>query len=126
MINLPWPPRSLSPNSRKDRRSATGDRQAYKLVCADAAKKGGYADLKFMHMHLRITFYPPDNRRRDLDNMLGSIKYGLDAIATVTGVDDYFWELTIRRGPATKGGLVSVEIGPPSDKGFVPYRGRAV
>src|SRR3546814_6926311 len=43
-------------------------------------------------MALRIEFYPPDKRRRDLDNMLASFKYGIDAVAEAMGVDDSLFE----------------------------------
>ena len=62
-------------------------------------------------LDLDITFHPPDNRRRDLDNMLASIKSGLDGISDALGVDDSTWTLTIRRGETCKPeGYISVYI----------------
>lgn len=110
LIRLPWPPKELSANSRQDRRGATDKRQKYKSDCA-----------MMVHHHkatiapdalLRITFHPPDNRRRDLDNMLSSIKYGLDGMADAAGVDDYGWRFQIERGQKVKGGCVLVEVVP--------------
>ena len=60
--------------------------------------------------HLDITFYPPDRRKRDLDNMLSAIKYGLDGIALASGVDDYSWSLTISRGVPMKDGEVHIQF----------------
>ena len=37
---------------------------------------------------VRITFYPPDARRRDDDNMIGSFRAARDGIADALGVDD--------------------------------------
>ena len=103
-IELPWPPRELSPNSRKDRRHTGDKRKAYKTACWTVAKAG-----KFRASHLDITFHPPDGRKRDLDNMLGSIKYGLDGIALAMGVDDSEWSITIRKGdPCRPNGKVIV------------------
>src|SRR3546814_7576318 len=48
-------------------------------------------------MALRIEFYPPDKRRRDLDNMLASFKYGIDAVAEAMGVDDSLFEFRLCR-----------------------------
>jgi len=38
VIRLPWPPRELSPNSRKDRRAVTPKRKAYRDAGFYAAK----------------------------------------------------------------------------------------
>ena len=71
--------------------------------------------MDFSHMaekglHLRITFHPPDNRRRDLDGMLSAIKSGLDGLSDALGVDDSKWALTIRKGEKRQGGDVMVEV----------------
>lgn len=107
-IKLPWPPRELSPNSRADRRSASAKRAKYRWdghMAAKAAKVAVPAEARLV-----VTFYPPDNRRRDLDNMLSSIKVGLDGIATASGVDDRGWTFDLRRGHRIRGGLVTVEV----------------
>ncbi len=57
-----------------------------------------------------ITFQPPNKIARDLDNMLASIKSGLDGIAAAIGVDDSKWTITIQKGQPVKGGAVVVEI----------------
>jgi len=75
VIRLPWPPRELSPNSRKDRRAVTPKRKAYRDAGFYAAKASGLAVAH--DATLAIRFHPPDRRRRDLDNMLASIKAGL-------------------------------------------------
>jgi len=93
-LEIPWPPRSLSPNARKQHRYATRDRKAYKEACWALTKEAG-----FRARHLHITFHPPDGKRRDLDNMLAAIKYGLDGVALAMGVDDReFNPITIGRG----------------------------
>ena len=92
-VTLPWPDKALSPNSRKDRRHTGSIRRGYKEACWALAKEA-----KFKAKHLSITFHPPDGRKRDLDNMLGSIKYGLDGIALAMGCDDSEWSITIRKG----------------------------
>jgi crossover junction endodeoxyribonuclease RusA len=61
---------------------------------------------------LKVTaiFAPPDNRRRDIDGMLSSIKSYLDGIADVIGVDDSRWQIAIRREAPIKGGSVRIEL----------------
>lgn len=60
---------------------------------------------------LRVTFNPPDRRRRDLDGMFSAVKAGLDGIADALAADDYRFAFTIRRAEPVKGGRVLVEIG---------------
>jgi crossover junction endodeoxyribonuclease RusA len=122
MITLPWPDRRLSPNAREDRRAIAGVRKSQKDVAFWLAKK---AAMHFPHLakqpHVRVTFHPPDNRRRDLDNMLASVKSALDGVALATGVDDSLWGLTLIKGPAIKKGAVVIECG--AEGQFVPFRG---
>lgn len=112
LIRLPWPPKELSANSRKDRRHTTDKRASYKQHCWTACKAAG-ATID-PNAHLQITFYPPDRRRRDLDNMLTSIKYGLDGVALAADVDDYGWSMSIKRAEPVKGGCVLVHVRPPA------------
>ncbi len=106
IVSLPWPHPCLSPNSTKDRRGKTGIRRRYIQSCW-ALTLGACINRDLTH--LDITFHPPDKRRRDLDNMLASIKYGLDGVAKALGVDDYEWSMSIRRGdpdPAKNGYVI--------------------
>lgn len=59
---------------------------------------------------VHITFHAPDNRVRDIDNMVSAIKSGCDGIADVIGVDDSEWSLIITRGEVKKGGAVIVKL----------------
>ena len=119
MITLPWPPSCLSPNSRTDRRASAKSRAKYRndaMILARVAK----ADY---HPNLVIEFRPPDRRKRDLDNMLASIKAGLDGIAQGVGVDDSEWALTIRKGEPVVGGAVLISFDPGAHVAAVPFKG---
>lgn len=96
-VTLPWPPKQLAANSRKDRRYTGQFRRDYKHTCWTLGKES-----KFRSTHLDITFHPPCGRRRDLDNMLSGIKYGLDGLALAMGIDDSDWTMTIRKGPPSR------------------------
>lgn len=108
LIRLGWPARCLSPNSRTDRRTATASRQA--------AKTEGWAEAMRARAvipadaHMVIEFFPPKAGRRDLDNLLASIKPHLDGIAEAAGVDDAGWSFTLRKGPVVKNGAVLVHV----------------
>lgn len=113
IIHLPWPPRELSANSRKDRRATTDKRKSYREAGFYAASE---AKVKVPeNASLSIMFFPPDRRRRDLDNMLSAIKYGLDGIALASGVDDYGWSLSLERKEPIKGGAVLVQVSAPDN-----------
>ena len=119
-IRFPWPDKALSPNSRTDRRATTGIRKNYREAWW-ALSKQNRIDLP-ENAHLSITFHPPDKRKRDLDNMLGAIKYGLDGLALATCGDDYGWSLSIRRGSEVHGGAVVLRVGQ-EDARIIPVLG---
>jgi len=112
MLLLPWPDKSMSPNSRKHRLAVAPVRARYRNICKIRAMNAqmNFAHLADVGLHLRITFHPPCIRKRDIDNMLGAFKSGLDGLSDAFGVDDSKWEITIRRGVAVKDGHISVEV----------------
>jgi crossover junction endodeoxyribonuclease RusA len=106
IVVLPWPPKELSPNARTHWARKAAAAKMYRNLAhwstvALGAKAGASVSVKFS---------PPDLRPRDLDNMLASIKSGLDGIASAIGIDDSQWSLTITKGEPVKGGLVTVEV----------------
>jgi crossover junction endodeoxyribonuclease RusA len=111
VIQLPYPPPALRPNAsspgswRKKSEAAKRYKADCLILCRAARLHAPDAT------ELRIEFRPPDRRRRDLDNMLASAKWAIDAIAETIGVDDSNFALTLRKGEPTKGGMVLVEIG---------------
>lgn len=110
-IELPWPPKELSPNARIHWAKLAKSKKAYRQACAWAAKGQGAQPLAAEKLHLSLTFYAPTRRTYDLDNALARMKAGLDGLADVLGVDDKHWSLSIRRGDTT-GGKVLVEVTP--------------
>lgn len=108
-VTLPWPPKNLSPNARVHHMVLAKAKKAYKEACMWQAKADGIKPMTRDALHLTITFVPPDRRHRDLDNMLSSIKAGLDGLRDVLGVDDSRWSLTIRKADAVAG-MVLVEV----------------
>ncbi len=123
-VSIPWPDKALHPNSRKKHLHATSIRKRYKATCWALAKN---AKLDPSLPHLDITFFPPDKRRRDLDGMLGAIKYGLDGIAEAMVVDDYGWSMSIRRGEPDKAkhGYVLITFSQPLTV-LVEHRGKVI
>ena len=113
-IDLPWPPRELHPNARGHWKKRYRMAKACRSLGAGLTLTAGVRrDDPDIPQDLKVTaiFYPPDNRRRDLDGMLSSIKSYLDGIADVIGVDDSKWQLGApRKEKPVKGGLVRIEL----------------
>lgn len=111
-IDLPWPPLDLQPNARSHGvwRARQTAAKRYKATCAILCRAEGLRKVGVEKAHLSLQFCPPDKRRRDLDNMLASFKYGVDAISEAIGLDDYHFGFTITRGEPVKHGIVRVTI----------------
>ena len=107
-IEAPWPDSRLSPNRANGRhwksvRKLKDDYKAIGYLLARGKKATGNA--------LTIEFYPPDNRRRDADNMLSSAKHLIDGICQAIGIDDSSLNpVTVWKKEAVKGGKVVVII----------------
>ena len=105
-VTLDYPPASLSPNKRLHWSKVSKAKAQYRKSCWADCKAAGWHKIDMAHVHVRITFHPPDKRRRDLDNMLSSFKAGIDGIVDAIGVDDSDWEITLHKSPDTKGCVV--------------------
>ena len=124
IIRLSWPDRSMWPNARVDRRAVAGKRKSYRQEAAWATYQAGFRSVAWPRAHLVVTFCPPDQRKRDLDNMLAAIKSGLDGVSDAIGMDDSLWEITMRRGDVVRpGGAVLIEFGAVIERDFIPFRG---
>lgn len=116
MIVLPWPDRRLSPNARQHWRAlAAVKKQARADACTLATVAISLRDKRAIHdmdgrIPLTIRFYPPDERRRDDDNMISSFKALRDGIADALGVDDRRFRPFYQFMDAEKPGRVEVVI----------------
>lgn len=111
-VDLPWPPTALRPNASSPGawRRKSEAAKAYKADCIITCRAAGLARVNVDWLHLTLRFCPPDKRRRDLDNLLASVKHGIDAVSHVVGVDDCHFGFTILRGDPVKGGQVIITI----------------
>lgn len=94
IVTVSWPHKYLSPNARAHWRRVAPIRAAYRNEGFWEAAKAGARDFDVEQLRVIITFYPPDNRRRDRDNMIASVKNAADGIADRIGVDDHKWRPT--------------------------------
>ena len=88
-VTLPWPPKALSPNARVHWSVKSQAAKSYRRHCLDLCKLANIVKPETEgRLHLWLTFYPPDRRHRDDDNMIASFKSGRDGIADALGIDD--------------------------------------
>src|SRR5690606_12346048 len=85
-VELPWPNRLLHPNARphwavKAKAAKSARRDAAWLVLAAI----GTSKCWWKGVALNVEFCPPDNRRRDLDGLIASMKAAQDAISDAPG-----------------------------------------
>lgn len=124
IISLPWPDKRLSPNARLHWKARVGPRQdarrraGWLTVAAD-----GYWTVKDAlkasegPIPVRITFYPPDKRHRDDDNMIASFKAWRDGVADALGVDDRRFRPHYFFADPAKPGRVEVQFFPENSAG---------
>lgn len=111
VIDLPWPPKELSPNQRLHWAKLATVKRKYRSDCNLLTLAACKQKLAGRH-HLALTFFPPDRRARDRDNLLASMKAGLDGVADALGINDReFDPITISMSD-TKGPLVRLTITP--------------
>ena len=84
---LPWPARACQPNSSVHPHTRSAARRAQR---AEAAAAGLLTrDLPpGPVLQAELLFVPPDRRRRDLDNLVASMKGALDGVFEEQGRDD--------------------------------------
>jgi len=87
-VVLPWPARDLHPNARVHWSKKAKSAKSYRLACFVLAKEAGLAFEGPGEVHLWITFNKPSRRRMDADNMVASIKAGIDGMADALKIDD--------------------------------------
>ena len=110
LIILPWPSIDLSPNSRIHwAKKAKAVKVYRKIACWETiVSKQKVTWDEFIY--LVVTFHPPDNRIRDMDNLAASMKSANDGIADALRVDDSQFRIKNKMGEVVKGGRVTVEI----------------
>ena len=111
-ITLPWPP-SVNRIWRSvgGRVLLSADGRAYRHAVAVAVvEQHGSGDPLTGRLSMTIRAYPPDRRRRDLDNVLKAILDSLEHAGSVYENDAQIDHLSIRRMNVAKPGRVEVSI----------------
>ncbi len=111
-IELPWPDRVLSPNSRAHWGAKARATVKHKSWAHNAALAWRGRDHRPIEgrIDVLITAYPPDKRPRDLDNVMASCKAYLDGIAYSLGVNDSMFNPRIQWGEGSRDGKIVVSL----------------
>jgi len=106
-VTLGWPSRALSPNARTHWATLARARKDARKEGYIAARSAGVL-AGVSSVCIQVTFIPPDARRRDLDNLIASLKPHLDGISDAIGIDDsrWIWEAPVMAKPEKLGRVV--------------------
>jgi crossover junction endodeoxyribonuclease RusA len=114
LLELGWPAKALSPNSREHFMTKWRYAKASKDTAFWATRASlGHAELKHdgkTRIAVVITAYPPDERDRDSDNLLASCKACLDGIALALKVNDSFFDPRVQWGEPVPNGKLVIEV----------------
>jgi len=109
-VPLPWPPRVLSPNSRVHWAAQVTPRKAYRRDAWALTRALMDRSKPKATPQINVTFCPPDNRARDLDNCIASFKAAQDGIADALQINDATFRPAYAFGPVERGGRVIVTL----------------
>jgi crossover junction endodeoxyribonuclease RusA len=113
-LELPWPPKELSPNERVHwaTKYSRGKRQKEAGHILASRHRKAFEGAGWVC--LAMTFHPPGAYRFDADNLVARMKWALDGIAAGIGIDDRNFRLdslTIA-APKPPHGCVVVTLAP--------------
>lgn len=111
-FSVGWPPRVLNPNARVHWSKKSRAARAYRMQCRVFAHNALLHQRPILQgrMVLELVFRPPDQRRRDDDNLIAAFKAGRDGIADALSVDDGVFVTQFEVGAPIAGGAVEVAI----------------
>ena len=100
---LPWPHRDLSPNARVHWARKANVKKRARYTAMIQAHNAHFAALgNAKRVEVALEFVPPDNRRRDLDNLIASMKAPLDGLADAMNIDDSCFTLRAEMADRTQ------------------------
>lgn len=109
-VVLPWPPSVNSYwRSYRGRNILSKRGRLYKEAAGRAVLAAGANKHLSGRLRVKLTAYPPDRRRRDIDNLNKSVLDSMQA-AGVYLDDSQIDELTITRAGIEKGGVVVATV----------------
>lgn len=110
-IVFPWFLPELKPNTSCHYMQKAKAKAIYRAVCKDQTIKAmTEQESKKAYTEMTFTFYKPNKRHSDLDNMLSSCKSLVDGMCDALGMNDKeFTKITIEKAEDI-GGYIVVEL----------------
>ena len=93
-LTLPWPAKALNPNTGAHRMALYRAKKAMKHACWAIAKQACLKVPDAGPINVHLVCYPPIKRYRDEDNLIASMKAGLDGIAIAAKCNDSRFHVT--------------------------------
>jgi crossover junction endodeoxyribonuclease RusA len=113
-IILPWPSRTLHPNSRPHwavkARAVKQGRAIAAAVTREALRSREAVRLPDGLIPVTVTFMPPNRQRRDDDGCVTAFKAARDGIADALQVDDSRFRCAYVMAEPVSGGAVAVDL----------------
>ena len=108
-LSLPWPPKELSINYSGHWAPQAAAKKKYRFAVRMLAMQAKWVIPEEGRINLEVEFYPPDNRKRDKDNMVSAFKAGQDGLADAWNIDDNRIHCDYKVSEQ-KGGMVKVKL----------------
>lgn len=113
-IRLPWPPKELSPNARQHWAKHAKEKKLYRLLCYRSTLPHRLQKPDYVtgdaSLRLEVTFYKPNRRSMDRDNLLARMKAGIDGVCDALGIDDKRFATVVVKVSDEVGGYVVLEV----------------
>jgi len=108
---ISWPPsvNNYYSHTRYGVHLSAGGRKYRDAISRDLGKQLGGRRLKEGSLSMLVVLFPPDRRKRDLDNHMKGLLDSLQAAGLIID-DEWIDELRIVRGEVVKGGSAYVKI----------------
>ena len=107
-VTFPWYPKELNPNWSGHWSTKAKQKAIYKDACYWLTKEAKVPSSSYTELHL--VFYKPNRRKMDIDNMLASMKSGIDGMCLAIGIDDNCFTKIVIEVHEDIGGFVKVEV----------------
>ena len=109
-IVLPFPPTELSPNGRLHWAVLARAKKQYRELCYYNTLEQKAVAPKSDKIRLELTFYKPNRRSMDRDNLLARMKAGLDGVCDALKIDDSRFDPVVVSVADIVGGFVRVRL----------------
>jgi len=107
-LEIPLPPKILSPNARSHWAAKSKAAKAYKSDCYYVALSKPFQPEVSGAIHIHVQWHPKTAHAFDEDNAIASLKHAFDGIAQAWRVNDSRFTISFEKMPPVKGGKVLI------------------